>query len=250
MAPGPRAGATSATHGAKKRHVLFGGVVDHEIRKGEVIISEFFNDAYSMSLDGRWYPVCLYADKGSKPERRARRLDARRPSAWRAAKSSTRTSTCVTLRCARRSRSRRTTAGTRCERRRTVPHRGAGLGAAVLPGVRRGREDGAQAARAHERGARGARQRDVPVRRRGRDWGRGSFAGRRVGARALRSSQVAKIAEYSPEVAERVHGEAVESSDEEEEGEEDKERAHEMEFRARKTGEGRNEGCADGVLSD
>ena len=64
LAPGPRAGATSAVHLAKKRAVLFGGVVDHEVRKGEVIISEFFSDAYSMSLeDGRWFPVTLYADK-------------------------------------------------------------------------------------------------------------------------------------------------------------------------------------------
>jgi hypothetical protein len=47
--------------------VLFGGVVDHEVRKGEVIISEFFSDAYSMSLeDGRWFPVTLYADKSDK----------------------------------------------------------------------------------------------------------------------------------------------------------------------------------------
>ena len=52
-------------HAAKKRSVLFGGVVDHEIRKGEVIISEFFSDAYAMSLEGgRWFPVTLYADKG------------------------------------------------------------------------------------------------------------------------------------------------------------------------------------------
>ena len=64
LAPGPRAGATSATHLAKKRAVLFGGVVDHEVRKGEVIISEFFSDAYCMSLEnGRWFPVTLYADK-------------------------------------------------------------------------------------------------------------------------------------------------------------------------------------------
>ena len=67
LAPGPRAGATSATHLAKKRAVLFGGVVDHEVRKGEVIISEFFSDAYGMSLDdGRWFPVTLYADKSDK----------------------------------------------------------------------------------------------------------------------------------------------------------------------------------------
>ena len=53
-------------HPAKKRNVLFGGVVDHEIRKGEVIISEFFSDAYAMSLEGgRWFPVTLYADKGA-----------------------------------------------------------------------------------------------------------------------------------------------------------------------------------------
>ena len=36
-----RGGATSAVHPAKRRSVLFGGVVDHEIRKGEVIVSEF-----------------------------------------------------------------------------------------------------------------------------------------------------------------------------------------------------------------
>jgi|TARA_B110000977_G_scaffold165700_1_gene213091 hypothetical protein len=67
LAPGPRAGAVSATHVAKKRSVLFGGVVDHEVRKGEVIISEFFSDSYSMSLDdGRWFPVTLYADKTDK----------------------------------------------------------------------------------------------------------------------------------------------------------------------------------------
>jgi len=67
LAPGPRAGATSSVHLAKKRAVLFGGVVDHEVRKGEVIISEFFSDAYSMSLeDGRWFPVTLYADKSDK----------------------------------------------------------------------------------------------------------------------------------------------------------------------------------------
>jgi hypothetical protein len=37
------------------------------VRKGEVIISEFFSDSYSMSLDdGRWFPVTLYADKTDK----------------------------------------------------------------------------------------------------------------------------------------------------------------------------------------
>ena len=67
LAPGPRAGATSATHPAKRRSVLFGGVVDHEIRKGEVIVSEFFSDSYAMSLEnGRWFPVTLYADKSDK----------------------------------------------------------------------------------------------------------------------------------------------------------------------------------------
>ena len=54
-------------HPAKRRSVLFGGVVDHEIRKGEVIVSEFFSDSYAMSLEnGRWFPVTLYADKSDK----------------------------------------------------------------------------------------------------------------------------------------------------------------------------------------
>ena len=67
LAPGPRAGATSATHVSKRRLVFFGGVVDHEVRKGEVIVSEFFSDSYSMRLeDNRWFPVTLYADGKDK----------------------------------------------------------------------------------------------------------------------------------------------------------------------------------------
>ena len=79
LAPGPRAGATTAVQPAKKRAVLFGGVVDHEIRKGEVIISEFFSDAYAMSLDnGRWFPVTLYADKGAAPAQATGKEEAER----------------------------------------------------------------------------------------------------------------------------------------------------------------------------
>ena len=142
MAPGSLPpGATSATHGAKKRHVLFGGVVDHEIRKGEVIISEFFNDAYSMSLDnGRWYPGLLTPTRAPSRRRRERRLDARRPNAWRAARFSTRT-----FQRARRHGARGDqdpgalprVRGAKGDRLYRIG--GQVLGAAVLPGVRRGR---------------------------------------------------------------------------------------------------------------
>ena len=47
-----------------------------------------------------------------------------------------------------------------------------------------------------------------------------------------------KVAEYSPEVAARVHGEAVESSDDEDEDTETRDTGGEKEFRARKTQEG------------
>jgi hypothetical protein len=47
-----------------------------------------------------------------------------------------------------------------------------------------------------------------------------------------------KVAEYSNEVAARVHGEAVESSDDEDEDTDTNEKGGEKEFRARKTQEG------------
>ena len=62
LAPSARAGASSAVHALKKRLVLFGGVVDHEVKRGDVIVSEFFTDAYNMNLEAKkWFPVTLTA---------------------------------------------------------------------------------------------------------------------------------------------------------------------------------------------
>ena len=67
LAPSARAGASSALHALKKRMVLFGGVVDHEIKRGDVIVSEFFTDAYNLNLDAKkWFPVTLYGDDKTK----------------------------------------------------------------------------------------------------------------------------------------------------------------------------------------
>jgi len=67
LAPSARAGAVSALHALKKRMVLFGGVVDHEIKRGDVIVSEFFTDAYNLNLEAKkWFPVTLYGDDKTK----------------------------------------------------------------------------------------------------------------------------------------------------------------------------------------
>lgn len=64
FAPGPRAGFSMAGH--LKKAVLFGGVSDHEARGGEVLISEFYNEAYTFTYDNeRWYPLSLRI-KGTK----------------------------------------------------------------------------------------------------------------------------------------------------------------------------------------
>ncbi|KAI8543898.1 hypothetical protein RHMOL_Rhmol08G0254300 [Rhododendron molle] len=64
MPPGPRAGFSMCIH--KKRALLFGGVVDMEI-KGDVIMSLFLNELYGFQLDNRrWYPLELRKEKSTK----------------------------------------------------------------------------------------------------------------------------------------------------------------------------------------
>ena len=241
MAPGPRAGATSATHGAKKRHVLFGGVVDHEIRKGEVIISEFFNDAYSMSLDnGRWYPVCLYADKGSQPE--APREATGREEAERVARGEV-----VNENFNVRDATVRAAIKIQAHYR----------GYAVRKAYKLYRIGGQVSELLYSPGSGEAAPKTAP-RPRGRMNAalavRGNVMYLFGGAVEIGDVEVAlddvwaleltarprwrKVAEYSPEVAGRVHGEAVESSDDEDEDTDTNEKGGEKEFRARKTQEG------------
>ncbi|XP_077253059.1 galactose oxidase/kelch repeat superfamily protein isoform X2 [Tasmannia lanceolata] len=64
MPPGPRAGFSMCVH--KKRALLFGGVVDMEV-KGDVLMSLFLNELYGFQLDNyRWYPLELRKDKSTK----------------------------------------------------------------------------------------------------------------------------------------------------------------------------------------
>ncbi|KAG5537106.1 hypothetical protein RHGRI_024521 [Rhododendron griersonianum] len=64
MPPGPRAGFSMCVH--KKRALLFGGVVDMEV-KGDVIMSLFLNELYGFQLDNRrWYPLELRKEKSTK----------------------------------------------------------------------------------------------------------------------------------------------------------------------------------------
>ncbi|KAG7954332.1 hypothetical protein I3843_11G011600 [Carya illinoinensis] len=63
MPPGPRAGFSMCVH--KRRALLFGGVVDMEI-KGDVIMSLFLNELYGFQLDSRrWYPLELRKGKST-----------------------------------------------------------------------------------------------------------------------------------------------------------------------------------------
>lgn len=64
MPPGPRAGFSMCVH--KKRALLFGGVVDMEM-KGDVIMSLFLNELYGFQFDNhRWYPLELRKEKSTK----------------------------------------------------------------------------------------------------------------------------------------------------------------------------------------
>jgi hypothetical protein len=67
LTPRARAGASSAVHVAKKRMLMFGGVVDHEIKKGDVIVSEFLQDTFTFNYSTeKWFPLTLYAEKNEK----------------------------------------------------------------------------------------------------------------------------------------------------------------------------------------
>lgn len=62
MAPSKRASFAMALH--KARVVLFGGTADEEGKRGEVLVSSFFNDLYQLNLlQWRWYPVVMRAQK-------------------------------------------------------------------------------------------------------------------------------------------------------------------------------------------
>lgn len=58
MAPSLRSSFALVPH--KNSAVLFGGAADEEAKKGEVIVSNFFNDLYQLNLaQARWYPVAM-----------------------------------------------------------------------------------------------------------------------------------------------------------------------------------------------
>ena len=60
IAPGPRAGCTMVVQPAKDRAFFFGGVRDHETQGGELMVSEFFNEAFFFNFGRRrWFPVTL-----------------------------------------------------------------------------------------------------------------------------------------------------------------------------------------------
>lgn len=62
MAPSKRASFAMALHNA--RVMLFGGTADEEGKGGEVLVSNFFNDLYQLSLlQWRWYPVAMRSQK-------------------------------------------------------------------------------------------------------------------------------------------------------------------------------------------
>jgi len=62
--PSARAGFAMVTH--KGRAVLFGGVSDHESKKGEALVSEFHNDLFAFAFaNRRWFPMALRA-KGAE----------------------------------------------------------------------------------------------------------------------------------------------------------------------------------------
>jgi len=82
LAPSARAGASSAVHALKKRLVLFGGVVDHEVKRGDVIVSEFFTDSYNMNLEAKkWFPVTLYGEDKTKTHKAGSLEEAERVAA-------------------------------------------------------------------------------------------------------------------------------------------------------------------------
>lgn len=82
LAPSARAGSSSAMHALKKRLVLFGGVVDHEVKNGDVIVSEFFTDTYNLNMEAKkWFPVTLYGDDKTKTHKAGSLEEAERVAA-------------------------------------------------------------------------------------------------------------------------------------------------------------------------
>ena len=82
LAPSARAGASSVMHALKKRLVLFGGVIDHEVKNGDVIVSEFFTDAYNLNMEAKkWFPVTLYGDDKTKTHKAGSLEEAERVAA-------------------------------------------------------------------------------------------------------------------------------------------------------------------------
>jgi hypothetical protein len=58
MAPSLRSSFGMVLH--KNNAILFGGATDEEAKKGEVVVSSFFNDLYQLNLlQGRWFPVSM-----------------------------------------------------------------------------------------------------------------------------------------------------------------------------------------------
>ena len=65
MAPSLRSSFVMVQH--KARAFLFGGAADEEAKKGEAIVSNFFNDLYQLNLaQGRWFPVAMRLPKDGK----------------------------------------------------------------------------------------------------------------------------------------------------------------------------------------
>eukprot|EP00192_Tetraselmis_astigmatica_P005231 CAMPEP_0117671142 /NCGR_PEP_ID=MMETSP0804-20121206/13165_1 /TAXON_ID=1074897 /ORGANISM="Tetraselmis astigmatica, Strain CCMP880" /LENGTH=530 /DNA_ID=CAMNT_0005479561 /DNA_START=26 /DNA_END=1618 /DNA_ORIENTATION=+ len=63
--PSARAGFSMVLH--KNRAVLFGGVSDHESKGGETLVSEFYNDMFTLNFaNRRWFPLALRTAKGTE----------------------------------------------------------------------------------------------------------------------------------------------------------------------------------------
>jgi hypothetical protein len=70
MAPGPRSGFSTVLY--KDKLVLFGGVSDRDAgRDGDLMVSEFHNEAYSFALKThRWFPLDIRPPKAKIPKKK------------------------------------------------------------------------------------------------------------------------------------------------------------------------------------
>ena len=76
IAPSERSGFSMVAQPGKGRSFFFGGVKDHEVKDGESMMSEFFNEAYFFVHEKqRWFPVTMRPPKLTKAEERS--LDRR-----------------------------------------------------------------------------------------------------------------------------------------------------------------------------